>query len=77
MALTRIASTCQIHCVSSNCYAVETEINDAPVWHLFDRETLDSLLMTAHPDWQYAPTDVELGRKLLLKSFQGTSASKK
>ncbi|MEB3180750.1 MAG: hypothetical protein VKL59_17240 [Nostocaceae cyanobacterium] len=70
MALTRIASSMTIHCISPNCYAIEAEINNAPVWHLFDNETLDSLLMTAHPDWQCSPKDVELGRKLLLRSLQ-------
>ncbi len=75
MTLTRMASDCQIHCVSDHCYAVEDKINGAPVWHLFDRETLDSLLMTAHPDWQCAPSDVELGRKLLFRAFQETAVS--
>jgi hypothetical protein len=77
MTLTRIANCLTIHCVSSNCYAVADKINDAQVWHLFDQETLDSLLMTAHPDWQCAPSDVELGRKLLLRSLQEPAATKK
>ncbi|YAF97065.1 MAG: hypothetical protein AB3A66_05160 [Nodularia sp. CChRGM 3473] len=77
MTLNRIASACIIHCVSSNCYAVADQINDAPVWHLFDQETLDSLLMTAHPEWQCAPSDIELGRRLLLRSLQEPSAVKK
>ncbi|BAY45108.1 hypothetical protein SAMD00079811_27100 [Scytonema sp. HK-05] len=76
MTLARVASTCTIHCVSSNCYAVEAQINDAWVWHLFDQETLDSLLMTAHPDWQCAPKDIELGRKLLMRSFQQAAVTK-
>ena len=70
MKLVRIAEAWTIHCVSSNCFAIETQINDAPVWHLFDQETLDSLLMTAHPDWQCAPSDLDLGRKLLLRSWE-------
>ncbi|MCG6138159.1 MAG: hypothetical protein MET45_26610 [Nostoc sp. LLA-1] len=77
MTVARIASACTIHCISSNCYAVEDQINDAQVWHLFDQETLDSLLMTAHPDWQCAPSDIELGRKLLLRSLQEATATKK
>ncbi|MBE9051077.1 hypothetical protein IQ243_11740 [Nostocales cyanobacterium LEGE 11386] len=77
MTLNRIARACIIHCVSSNCYAVADQINDAPVWHLFDQETLDSLLMTAHPEWQCAPSDIELGRRLLLRSLQEPSAVKK
>ena len=72
MTLTRIATACTIHCVNLNCYAVEAEINQAPVWHLFDQETLDSLLMTAHPDWLCAPSDIDLGRKLLLRSLETT-----
>ncbi|MDJ0734592.1 MAG: hypothetical protein QNJ47_11095 [Nostocaceae cyanobacterium] len=76
MALPRIADTCTIHCVSPNCYALEAQINNAPVWHLFEQETLDSLLMTAHPDWKCAPSDVELGRKFLLRSFEQTAVTK-
>jgi len=76
MTLARVASTCTIHCVSPNCYAVEDQINNAWVWHLFDQETLDSLLMTAHPDWQCAAKDIELGRKLLMRSFQQAAVTK-
>lgn len=76
MTIERVASTCQIHCISSNCYAIETEIDNAPVWHLFDQETLDSLLISAHPDWQCAPYGIELGRKLLVRSLQQTTAGK-
>ncbi|MDM9381553.1 hypothetical protein QUB80_12665 [Chlorogloeopsis sp. ULAP01] len=76
MTLARINKTCTIRCVSSNCYAIEAEIDNAPVWHLFDQETLDSLLMTAHPDWQCAPKDIELGRRLLMQSFQQAAISK-
>jgi hypothetical protein len=76
MILERVANTCKIFCVSSNCYAIETEINHAQVWHLFDEETLDSLLMSAHPDWQCAADDIELGRKLLIRSLQQATAVK-
>lgn len=76
MSLTRIASRCMIRCISENCYAIEARINDAPVWHLFDQETLESLLMTAHPDWQCSPSDIELGRKMLLRSLEQTTVSK-
>ncbi|MBD2253794.1 hypothetical protein [Nostoc parmelioides] len=75
MTLVRIASACTLHCVGSNCYAIEATINNAPVWHLFDQETLDSLLMTAHPDWQCAPSDVELGRRMLLRSLQAATVT--
>ncbi len=76
MKVNRIADFCTIYCISPNCYAVEAKINDAPVWHLFDRETLDSLLMTAHPDWQCAPKDIDLGRRLLLRSLEKVAANK-
>ena len=70
MTLVRIASTCTLYCVSLDCYAVEAEVNQAPVWHLFDQETLESLLMSAHPDWQSSSKDIEVGRKLLVRSLQ-------
>ncbi|MBD2302926.1 hypothetical protein H6G80_17380 [Nostoc sp. FACHB-87] len=76
MTLVRMAEACKIYCVSLNCYAIEMEVNNVPVWHLFDQETLDSLLMTAHPDWICAPADVELGRKLLMRSLQLAVATK-
>lgn len=75
MQLSRIASHCTIICITENCYALETELNGALVWHLFDQETLESLLMTAHPDWQCAPKDLELGRNLLFRSLQQTVAA--
>ena len=74
--LARISSRCIIRCISNNCYTIEAEVNHAPVCHLFDQETLESLLMTAHPDWQCAPSDIELGRKLLLRSLAQPSFSK-
>lgn len=74
MTLTRAAGCCTIHCVSQNCYAIATEVNGAPVWHLFDQETLDSLLMTSHPDWQCAAKDVDLGRRLLMRAFEQSAA---
>ncbi len=75
MTVARAAANLTIHCVSSNCYAIEAEFAGAPLWHLFDQETLTSLLMTSHPDWQCAPKDIELGRKLLLRSLgQATTA---
>ncbi len=76
MSINRIASSYTIYCVEPNCYAVEDIIDDAPVWHLFDQETLDSLLMTAHPEWQCAASDIDLGRRLLMRSLQKTTVSK-
>ncbi|MEB3339098.1 MAG: hypothetical protein VKJ46_16625 [Leptolyngbyaceae bacterium] len=75
LTLVRYASRCSIYCVSQNCYAIEAEVQGALVWHLFDQETLQSLLMTAHPDWQCAARDLELGRRLLAKSWQQAVAA--
>lgn len=66
----RAAQSCYICCISQNCYAVEGCFNGALVWHIFDKETLESLLMTSHPDWKCAPQDIELGRKMLARSLQ-------
>ncbi len=59
----------QIHCIATNCYAIVGKVAGAEVWHLFDRESLESLLMTAHPDWIANPKDVEVSRQLLSKSW--------
>ena len=75
MDLVRIANRCTIHCISDNCYAIAADVAGAPVWHLFDKETLDSLLMTSHPDWQCAPKDMDLGRQLLARSLQQVKAA--
>ncbi len=60
----------QICCVATNCYAIADEVAGAEVWHLFDRETLESLLMTAHADWIASPKDIERSRQLLSKSWE-------
>ncbi|MEM6610943.1 MAG: hypothetical protein AAF652_01585 [Cyanobacteria bacterium P01_C01_bin.72] len=60
----------QIYCVSSNCYAILGQVTGAEVWHLFDHETMESLLMTAHPDWIPSPGDIERSRELLSKSWE-------
>lgn len=69
MEIERLTQSVVLYCVSSNCYAIASEMAGAPVWHLFDRETLESLLMTSHPDWQCSPQDLELGRELLQRAF--------
>ena len=53
MYLPTYKKSVQIYCVSTNCYAVADEVAGAEVWPLFDRETLENLLMTmtAHEDW--------------------------
>ena len=59
-----------IYCVATNCYAIVDEVSEAEVWHLFDRETLESLLMTAHADWIPNTKDIERSRQLLSKSWE-------
>lgn len=75
MVLSHVADACVIRCISANCYAIESTVAGAMVWHLFDEETLYSLLMTGHPDWVCAPRDVELGRRLLMRSWQKCAAA--
>jgi hypothetical protein len=58
-----------IVCVAENCYAVVDPDPTAPVWHLFDREALESLLMTAHPDWYCAPQHLILSQSLLTAAW--------
>lgn len=65
MVLDRSSGQCKISCISPNCYAIEDQIDGALVWHLFDQETLESLLMTSHPDWKCSEKDLELGRQQL------------
>lgn len=65
-----------ITCISKNCYALKGEINGAGVSHLFDHESLEALLMTAHPDWQCAPHHEELGRQMLSLCWQQPAANK-
>lgn len=58
-----------IYCVAQNCYAIADRSTGAEVWHLFDTESLESLLLTAHPDWQCAPQHLNLGRSLLTAAW--------
>lgn len=61
--------------IGPNLFAVGTAIEGAAVEHLFDREALESLLMTAHPDWRCAPEHVQLAKKLLTGSWRQPIAS--
>jgi hypothetical protein len=70
MTVDRIASGFTLHCISTNCYAIEGEVAGALTWHLFDKESIESLLMTSHPDWLPSPKDIELGRKRLALAFE-------
>jgi hypothetical protein len=69
MVIARPVEALTIHCISDNCYAIASEVFGAPVWHLFDRESIESLLMSAHPDWICAPKDIDLGRQMIERAF--------
>jgi len=73
---TELGDGITIHCVAENCYAIADETTLNPVWHLFDYESLESLLMTAHPDWRCAPEHLALGRSLLSVAFEQPAAAK-
>lgn len=75
MQLVRTATACTLYCITENCYAIASAVQGAPAWHLFDQETLVSLLSTGHPDWQCAPENIDLGRRLLLRSWQQSVAA--
>lgn len=75
MEIRRAANHCSVICVSQNCYAIATEIAGAPVWHLFDQESLESLLRTGHPDWKCSAKDMELGRRRLMQSWSVSAAA--
>ncbi len=69
MRIERIAGSFTLHCVSDHCYAIEGRVQGALTWHLFDKEALESLLMTSHPDWIPSAKGIELGRNHLIKAF--------
>jgi hypothetical protein len=71
-----MGSTLVICCVAENCYAIPDESTGAQVWHLFDKESLESLLMTAHPDWRCTPEHLSLGRSFLSHAWQQPAAVK-
>ena len=70
MVIKRPFGKLTIHCVNVNCYAIEGRVKSALTWHLFDKETLESLLLTSHPEWVPSQRDIELGRKLLELAFE-------
>jgi hypothetical protein len=73
---TELGDRLTIHCVAANCYAIADTSTQAEVWHLFDAETLESLLLTAHPDWQCAPNHLNLGRSLLTAAWGHPAVAK-
>ena len=74
---TSTGTTLTVRCASKNCFAIDCDVDGYPATHLFDQESLESLLMTAHPDWQCAPHHRELGRKTLSLSWNQPTVSKK
>lgn len=73
---TAIGDKLLIRCVSKNCYVIDTDVNGYPATHLFDQESLESLLMTAHPDWKCAPHHQELGRHMISCAWEQPDAVK-
>ncbi|PSN17048.1 hypothetical protein C7271_19795 [filamentous cyanobacterium CCP5] len=59
-----------VTCVSKNCFLVESAVDGCPASHLFDQEALESLLMTAHPDWRCAPHHKDLGNRMLSLAWE-------
>ena len=64
-----------IHYLAEDFYAIPHSVNGLPAWHLFDRETIESFLLTAHPDWQCAPQGIAMGRDVLSQSWAQPSAA--
>ena len=64
-----------IHHLMDNLYAIPYPINGAAAWHMFDRETIEAFLLTAHPDWKCAPQDIALGRDLITQSWEKSIAA--
>ncbi len=64
-----------IHHLTNNLYAIPHPVNGSPAWHLFDRETVEAFLLTAHSDWQCASQDIALGRDLIAQSWEQPSAA--
>ncbi|MEO1093944.1 MAG: hypothetical protein AAFX01_03470 [Cyanobacteria bacterium J06638_28] len=72
---TRAGSPLIVKCVAKNCFLLEGEVNGYAACHLFDHESLESLLMTAHPDWVCAPQHKALGSKLLSLAWSQPTVS--
>lgn len=70
MLIERTVGRLVVQCISKNCYAIQGRVKGALTWHLFDKESLESLLLTSHPDWIPSPKDMELGRKVLEMAFE-------
>lgn len=73
---TKVGLPLTVNCVAKNCFLLEGDVNGHPACHLLDCESLESLLMTAHPDWVCAPQHKALGSKLLSLSWDQPAVSK-
>jgi hypothetical protein len=62
----------QIDCLAPDCYAVSGTVRGAAATHLFDRKSLESLLLSAHPAWEGSPRDLLLGQTLLQNLWQAS-----
>lgn len=67
-------SRIEVRCIGENLYAIPHAVEGAQTWHLFDYETIEAFLLTAHPDWQCSPQDMALGQTLLQQSWQHSYA---
>ncbi|MEM9216964.1 MAG: hypothetical protein AAGD25_21770 [Cyanobacteria bacterium P01_F01_bin.150] len=65
----------ELRCVGENLYAIPYDVEGKQAWHLFDYETVEAFLLTAHPDWKCSAKDVELGRGLLTQVWLHQSAA--
>jgi len=73
---TAMGAPLTIQCVSKNSFVIDFEVDGHAATHLFDQESLESLMMSAHPDWQCAPHHRDLGRQTLPLSWNQTAAIK-
>lgn len=73
---TAMGNSLEVRCVAENCFAIADSSNGVPVEHCFDQESLESLLMTAHPDWRCAPQHLELGRRQLNGAWTAPAVAK-
>ena len=64
-----------IHHPMENIYAIPHSVEGRNAWHIFDRETVESFLLTAHPDWQCAPQDLTLGRDLITQAWEHSTVA--
>lgn len=59
-----------IHHPVENLYAIPGPVEGGNTWHIFDRETIEAFLLSAHPHWKCAPEDLALGRALIEQAWE-------